>query len=164
MEWWAAITVVAIASQPALLMSPDISAARPSVLSPRAFGAILHSRHPADCILPILVRKLAVNVFPATAIPNRLLRFQVSWGFLVVQILPQHEPSCILFQHEVHYPCTVERLVDVSLFFLLLDTSLFETSEENNFSESLAPNSFQLMDQLKPSETRFFFAASSVQF
>jgi len=30
---------------------------------------------PADCILPILVRKLAVGVFPATAIPNRLLRF-----------------------------------------------------------------------------------------
>ena len=28
--------------------------------------------HPADCILPILVRKLAVGVFPATTIPNRL--------------------------------------------------------------------------------------------
>jgi len=29
--------------------------------------------------------------------------------------------------HEVCYPCTVERLVDASPFFLLLDTSLFET-------------------------------------
>jgi len=68
------VTVVAIPSQPALLMRPCVSFARPSVLSPRASRAILHSRHPADCILPILVRKLAVGVFPATAIPNRLLR------------------------------------------------------------------------------------------
>jgi len=28
---------------------------RPSVLSPRASRAILHSQHPADCVLPILV-------------------------------------------------------------------------------------------------------------
>jgi len=74
MEWWAAVTDVAIPSQPALLMWPCVSSARPSVLSPRASRAILHSRRPADCILPILVRKLAVGVFPATAIPNRLLR------------------------------------------------------------------------------------------
>ena len=33
-----------------------------------------NSRHPAYCILPILVRKLAVGVIPATAILNRLLR------------------------------------------------------------------------------------------
>ena len=55
----------------------------------------------------------------------------VSFGameFFVTQILPQHKPSCILSQHEVCYPCTVERLVDVSPFFLLPDTSLFETS------------------------------------
>ena len=75
MEWWAAFTVVAIPSQPALLMWPCVSAARPSVLSPRVFHAILHSRHPADCILPILVRKLTVGVIPATAIHNRLLHF-----------------------------------------------------------------------------------------
>jgi len=56
MEWWAAVAVVAIPSQPALLMWPCVSAARSSVLSPRASRAILHSRHPADCILPILVR------------------------------------------------------------------------------------------------------------
>jgi len=42
------------------------------VLSPRASRAILHSRHPADCILPILVRKVAVCVFPATVISNHL--------------------------------------------------------------------------------------------
>jgi len=81
MEWWierkekkTAVTVVAIPSQPALLMWLCVSAARPSLLSPRA---ILRSWHPADYISPILVRKLSVSVFPATAIPNRLLRFRV---------------------------------------------------------------------------------------
>ena len=37
--------------------------------SPGASHVILYSRHPAYCILPILVRKLAFGVFPATAIP-----------------------------------------------------------------------------------------------
>ena len=49
------------------------------------------------------------------------------WDFSVTQILPQHEPFCILSQHEVCYPCTVERRLDTSPFFLLLHTSLFET-------------------------------------
>jgi len=59
---------------------PCVSAARPSVLSPWASHTILHSRHPAaaDCILPILVTKLAVSVFSATAIPSR---FFASMGF-----------------------------------------------------------------------------------
>ena len=74
MEWWAAVTIVAIPLQPALLMRLYVSSARPSVLSPQASRAILHNRHPADCILPILVRKLAFGVFHATTIPNRLLR------------------------------------------------------------------------------------------
>ena len=53
MERWAAVTVVIIPSQqPALLMWPCVSAARPSVLSPQASRAILHSRHPAECIMP----------------------------------------------------------------------------------------------------------------
>ena len=134
MEWWAAVTIVAISLQPALLMWPCVSAARPSVLLPWASHAVLNSRHPVDCILPILDRKLAVGVFPATAISNRLLRFRVSrihqhkdvfngfwvtrvhqhtenmeysWNLFVTQILPQHKPSCILSQHEVRYPCAV---------------------------------------------------------
>ena len=61
MERWAAVTVVAIPSQPALLRSPCVSAARLSALSPWASRAVLHNRHRADCILPILVRKLAVG-------------------------------------------------------------------------------------------------------
>ena len=47
--------------------------------------------------------------------------------FFVTQILPQQQPFCILSQHEVRYPRTVERLVGASPFFLLLDTCLFET-------------------------------------
>jgi len=39
------------------------------------------------------------------------------WDFFVTQILPQHKPSCVLSQHQVCYPCTVERLVDASSFF-----------------------------------------------
>jgi len=40
--------------------------------------------------------------------------------------------------------------------------SLFENlgSEENNFSECLAPNQFELIDSLKPREARFFFSAA----
>jgi len=74
-EWWAPITVVAIPSQPALLTGPCISADKTSVISPRASRTILHSRHPADFILPILVRWLDVGVNHSTAIPKRLLRF-----------------------------------------------------------------------------------------
>ena len=110
MEWWAAITVVAIPSQPALLMWPFVSFARPSVLSPRASRAILHSRHPADCILHIWVQKLAVVVFPDTTIPNRLLRRHgifLSLRYLTSINLPA---SCLSM---ICYPCTVERLVDV---------------------------------------------------
>ena len=40
------------------------------------------------------------------------------WDLFVIQILPQHRPSCILFQYEVRCPCTVERLVDASPFLL----------------------------------------------
>jgi len=75
MEWWVAITPVAIPSQPALLMSQYVSTVRPSVLPPRAPRAILHSRHPVDYILPIFNRVswLAVGVIPATLISKRLL-------------------------------------------------------------------------------------------
>jgi len=88
-------------------------------------GLLRYSAHPADCIFSILVRKVVVGKFPATAIPNSRLCFHGI--FLVTQILPRHKPSCILYQHEVCHPCAVERLVGASPFFLLLDTSLFET-------------------------------------
>jgi len=104
MEWWAVVTVIVIPSQPVLLIWPCVSAARPSVLSPRASRAILHSRHPADCILPILVRKLVVGVFPATAIPNRLLRFH--GFFLSLKYFPsiKFPASCLSMKSAAHVP------------------------------------------------------------
>ena len=77
MELWAAaaVTVVGILSQPALLMWKCVSAVWLPVLSPRASVAILHSRHHADYILPILVKKMAFGVIPATAVPKHLLGF-----------------------------------------------------------------------------------------
>ena len=75
MKWRVAVIVFAIPSQPALLISPYVSAAKLSILLPKASRTFLHSRHPADCILPIVATWLAGGVIlsPATAIPRRLL-------------------------------------------------------------------------------------------
>ena len=45
-----------------------------------ALTPILYSQHPANCILPILVRKLAATVIPATTSPS-LLRFHGIVGY-----------------------------------------------------------------------------------
>jgi len=42
--------------------------------NPSSLSVDLHSWHPADWILPILVWKLSIGVFPVTAVPNLLLR------------------------------------------------------------------------------------------
>jgi len=107
-------------SQSVLLMWPCDPAARPSVLSPRAPRAILRSRrHHADCILPILVRKLRWHNFchryPQMSPSNSLSLF-------VHKILCQHKLSWKLSQYEVRYLCALERLADASPFSLLLDT------------------------------------------
>jgi len=128
MEWWAAVTVVAIPSQTALLMWLCVSSARPSVISPRVSCAILHSQHPADCILRILVRKQAVVVISATDILKCLLRFQKKMEFFCHS---NHFPTWT-FLHPVAAwsllcPCAAERRVDASPLSLLLDTSPFES-------------------------------------
>ena len=43
MKWWAAVTVVAIPSQKALLICPYISSGKFSVLAPRCSRALLHN-------------------------------------------------------------------------------------------------------------------------
>ena len=43
MKWWAAVTVVAISSQKALLMCPYVSSGKFSVLAPRCSRALLHN-------------------------------------------------------------------------------------------------------------------------
>jgi len=74
------VNVVAIPSQPATwlltLIWLYVSTARlnhTSLLSPRASCDFLNSRHPADCILPILAHWLAVGWIPAKAIHKRRL-------------------------------------------------------------------------------------------
>jgi len=96
-----------------------------AVLSPRASRAILHSQRPADSLVAYCLfwseNWLLAYFLPP---PSPIVCF-ASMGF---QTFSQNNPSCILSQHEVRYPCTVERLVDTSPFLLLLDTSLFETN------------------------------------
>ena len=71
---------------------------------PHIRHAILHSRHPADCILPILVSELAVGVFPATAIPNRLLLCHgIFWSFRYFPSI-NLPASCLSMKSATHVP------------------------------------------------------------
>jgi len=129
MEFWAAVTVVAIPSQPALLMWPCVSANRPSELSPWASRTIVQSRHPADCILPILDRKVAVGVVPATAFPKRLLRFH---GIFFVTQRKLSFPAYTSLHPQAFSAWGLllmsrRKAGGCLLFFVLLDTSLFES-------------------------------------
>jgi len=47
------------------------------------------------------------------------------WDLFVTKILSQHKLSCILSQHEVRYPCAVDRQVGASPFFVLLHCKSF---------------------------------------
>jgi len=127
MDWWAAVTIVAIPSQSALLMWQCVLSARPSVLSPRASRTILHSRHPADCILPISVRKLAVVVFPATVIPNCLLRRHgIFWSlryFLSISL----PASCLSMKSATHV-LSVGWWMSLLFFFCLIQVFLKPSS------------------------------------
>jgi len=71
---------------------------------------------------------VAVDVFPATAIPNRLLDLHGFFWSLKYFPSINSPTSCLSMESATHVvPCTVERLVGASPFFLLLQTSLFET-------------------------------------
>ena len=76
----------------------------------RASHAILHSRHPVDCLLPnrpvgpILSRIRAVGILPATAIPKRLLCFHgicLSLKYFLSINLPA---SCLSMKSSTHVP------------------------------------------------------------
>ena len=83
----------------------------PPVCIPAVLGALAvwrlstkTKKRPADGILPILVRKLAVGVVPATAIPNRLLPFH---GFLLfLKYFPGTNlpASCFSMKSATHVP------------------------------------------------------------
>ena len=73
MKWWAAVTVVAIPSQKALLMCPYVSFGKFSVLAPRCFRALLHNLQLTSDRFWIFASHLAAGMIPAIAIISRLL-------------------------------------------------------------------------------------------
>jgi len=76
MKWWAAVTVVAIPSQKALLMCLYVFSSKFSVLAPCCSRALLHNLcTTSDCRL-ILAGHLATGMIHAIAIISHLLCLQ----------------------------------------------------------------------------------------
>jgi len=80
MKWCAAVMVVAIPSQKALLMCPYVSSGKLSVLSPRYSRALLHSLQPTSNHRLIFASHLATGMIPAIAIISRLVCLQGTRG------------------------------------------------------------------------------------
>jgi len=76
MKWWAAVTVVAIPSQKALLMCPYVSSGKFSVLAPRCSRARLHNLQLTSDRCLIFASHLATGMIPAIAIISCLLCLQ----------------------------------------------------------------------------------------
>jgi len=76
MKLWAAVTVVAIPSQKAMLMCPYVSCGNFSVLAPRCFRALLHNLQLTSDRCLIFASYLATRLIPAIAIISRLLCLQ----------------------------------------------------------------------------------------
>ena len=91
-------------------------------------GLSCYSTHPTPCWLHLAYFGQKTSCWRITCHRHPQSSPSPLWDFCVTQILPQHEPSCILSQHEVCYQCAVERLVDVSPFFLLPDASFLKPS------------------------------------
>ena len=73
MKWWAAVPVVAIPSQKALLICPYVSSGKLSVLAPRCSRALLHNLQLTSDRCLISASHLATGMIPAIAIISRLL-------------------------------------------------------------------------------------------
>ena len=80
MKWWAAVVVVAIPSQKALLMCPYISSGKFSVLAPRCSRALLHNLQLTSNRCLIFASHLATGMIPAISIISRLLCLQGTRG------------------------------------------------------------------------------------
>jgi len=80
MKWWAAVTVVAIPSQKALLMCPYVSSGKFSVLAPHCSCAFLHNLQLTFDRCLIFASHLATGLIPAVAIISRLLCLQGTLG------------------------------------------------------------------------------------
>jgi len=79
-KWWAAVTVVAIPSQDALLMCPYVSSVKFSMLAPRCSRALLHNLQFTSDRCLIFASHLPTRMIPAIAIIFRLLCLQGTRG------------------------------------------------------------------------------------
>jgi len=80
MQCWAAVTVVAIPSQKALLMCPYVSSGTFSVLAPRCSRVLLHNLQLTSDRCLIFASHLATGMIPASAIISHLLCLQGTRG------------------------------------------------------------------------------------
>jgi len=80
MKWWAAVTVVVIPSQKALLMCPYVSSGKFSVLVQCCSRALLHNLLPTSDLCLIFASHLATKMIPVIAIISRLLCLQGTRG------------------------------------------------------------------------------------
>jgi len=80
MKWWAAVTVVAIPSQKALLTCPYVSSGKFSVFAPRCSRVLWHNLQLASDRRLIFESHLATGMIPAIAIISCLLCLQGTRG------------------------------------------------------------------------------------
>jgi len=75
MKQWAAVIVVAILSQKALLVCPYVSSGKLLVLAPHCSRAFLHNLQPTSDLRLIFASHFADGTIPAITIISRLLCF-----------------------------------------------------------------------------------------
>ena len=104
MKWWAAVKVVAIPSQKALLMCPYVSSCKFSVLAPRCSRALLHNLQLAYDRCLIFASHLATGMIPAIAIISRLLCLQGTRGSF--KYFPKNAllSFCLNMKSAIHVP------------------------------------------------------------
>jgi len=113
MKWWAAVTVVAIPSQKALLMCPYVSSGKYLVLAPRCSCAFLHNLQiTSDCCL-IFASHLSTRMVSAIAIISRLLCLQGTRGLF--KYFPKNALLSFCRNIEVRRPRAICRVIDIAL-------------------------------------------------
>ena len=104
MKRWAAVTVVAIPSQKALLICPYVSSGKFSMLALRCSRALLHNLQLTSDHCLIFAIHLATVMIPAVAIISRLLCLQGTRGSF--KYFPKNAllSFCLNMKSAVHVP------------------------------------------------------------
>jgi len=129
MKWWAAVTVVAIPSQKALLMCPYVSSGKIPVLAPRYSCALLHNLQLTSDRCLIFASHLATGMIPAIDIISRLLCLQVTRGSF--RYFPKNAllSFCLNMKSAVHVP--------YAGWLILSGSALARTHDFKNFLSSI---------------------------